>query len=54
LILNYPDGEQTIGQYEHLFTGPTAIQDCQNAKGRLNNKNTGDQIMVVQASCIRD
>jgi hypothetical protein len=54
LIFNYPGGGQTIEQFGYQFTGPTAIEYCQNAQGRLKNKNTGDQIMVVQARCISD
>ena len=54
LIFNYPDGQQTIEQFTHQFVGPTAIEYCNNAQIRLNNKNTGDDIMVVNARCISD
>jgi hypothetical protein len=52
LIFNPPGGGQQIGQYTFKFTGPTAIQYCQNAKLRLNSMNARDNIIVINASCI--
>ena len=54
LIFNPPGGGQQIGQYTFKFTGPTAIQYCQNAKLRLNSMNAHDNIIVINASCISD
>jgi hypothetical protein len=52
LVLNCPDSGQTIEQFTHQFTGPTAIEYCNNAQGRLKNLNNSDNIMVIHSSCI--
>jgi hypothetical protein len=54
LILNYPDNGQTIEQFEHQFTGPTAIEYCNSALRRLKHLNTTDNIMVINVNCIGD
>ena len=49
LIVNDADGGQTIEQFSHQFTGPTAIENCNNAQRPLINLNTSDNTMVISA-----
>lgn len=53
MIVNYSDGGQTIQQFQHQFSGPTAIEYCQTAKDNLNSVNN-DSIIVFHASCYQD
>ena len=53
MVVNYPDGQQSIEQFWHLFTGPTAIEYCNNARSRLESM-TVHGIVSVHATCNRD
>jgi hypothetical protein len=53
IILTFADGGQTTQQFTYQFTGPTAIEACQNAQQRLNATNSAG-IMVVHAYCYPD
>ena len=50
MAINYPDGQQSILQSYHKFTGPTAIEYCQNAIGRFNATNSFG-LMKIKATC---
>jgi hypothetical protein len=52
MVFTYADGQQSIQQFWHLFTGPTAIEYCNNAIVRLESM-TGYGIVSVNATCSR-
>ena len=52
MVFSFPDGTHATKTETHQFTGPTAIEYCINASGRLNSKNTADHILVIKATCI--
>jgi hypothetical protein len=58
-VFNFTDGTQAVQHLQHQFTGPTAIEYCQNSQIRLNARNklnatTGDDTIVIHAECYRD
>jgi hypothetical protein len=53
IILYYNNGGYEVQQTWEQFTGPTAMEDCNNAAIRLN-QTSGNGAIAVHAACYPD